>query len=393
MIRVGMSQIVSSMRHRKSAYSSLVLEVALGSTVVAYALGLGSALHDMTGNTIGFDETRSFAVAIEQPLGGSHAERTAHEQAELRGMPGVQAVAWVDLPPLSRCELPIEAMTSGGPRQLWVMRGDSGLAPALGAHLAAGRWLGPADAESRGPIPVLVTRSLAEQLRERALGARLSAPGLGSLSVVGVVDEALRINPFYETPSEIVIMAARPAETRRTNYLVRTAVGESGSFAGGAIAKLATSGHGRGVQVTPLAYAREQLVRNVHGADTIIVITVFGMVLVVLVGSIGMASSLIVERARQIGIRRALGARTLDIVGYFMLENLFATALGLLIGAGLCAVLDEVLAPVRGALVIGWHAYLPLSAGLFVLAGQVSVLLPAHRAACAACCITAPRTA
>jgi putative ABC transport system permease protein len=135
------------------------------------------------------------------------------------------------------------------------------------------------------------------------------------------------------------------------------------------------------------------VVRNVHGADTVIVLTVLGMVLVVLVGSIGMASSLIVERARQIGIRRALGARKLDIVGYFMLENLFATVLGLLIGAGLCAVLDQVMAPVRGSLVIGWHSYLPLAAGLFVLAGQVSVLIPAHRAACAACCITAPRPA
>jgi putative ABC transport system permease protein len=393
MIRVGLSQIVSSMRHRKSAYSSLVLEVALGSTVVAYALGLGASLHDMTGNALGFDETRSFEVAIEQPLGSSHAERTAREQAELRGLPGVQAVAWIDLPPLSRFELPIEAMTATGPRQLWAMRGDSGLAQAFGAHLAAGRWLSPADAEVRGPVPVLVTRSLAAKLGESALGATLSAPGLGSLSVVGVLDEALRINPFYETPSEIVIIAMRPAETRRTTYLVRTAMGESGSFAARAIAALGASDHRRGVHVTPLSDAREKLVRNVHGADTVIVITVLGMVLVVLVGSIGMASSLIVERARQIGIRRALGARKLDIVGYFMLENLLATVLGLLIGAGLCAALDQVLAPVRGALVIGWQGYLPLAAGLFVLAGQVSVLIPAHRAACSACCMTSPRTA
>jgi putative ABC transport system permease protein len=238
-----------------------------------------------------------------------------------------------------------------------------------------------------------VTRSLAAKLGESALGATLSAPGLGSLSVVGVLDEALRINPFYETPSEIVIIAMRPAETRRTTYLVRTAMGESGSFAARAIAALGASDHRRGVHVTALSEAREKLVRNVHGADTVIVITVLGMVLVVLVGSIGMASSLIVERARQIGIRRALGARKLDIVGYFMLENLFATLLGLLIGAGMCAALDEVLAPVRGALVIGWLGYLPLAAGLFVVAGQISVLIPAHRAACSACCITSPRTA
>jgi putative ABC transport system permease protein len=105
------------------------------------------------------------------------------------------------------------------------------------------------------------------------------------------------------------------------------------------------------------------------------------MVLVVLVGSLGMASSLIVERARQIGIRRALGARKSDILGYFMAESLLATVLGVLVSAGICALLDQLLAGVRGPLAVTWWKYLPIAALLFLVTGQIAVLLPARRAA------------
>jgi putative ABC transport system permease protein len=102
--------------------------------------------------------------------------------------------------------------------------------------------------------------------------------------------------------------------------------------------------------------------------------------MVVLVGSLGMASSLIVERARQIGVRRALGARKADIAAYFMLENLFATALGLVISAGLCAGLDFLLQPIKGQVIIDWPAYLKVGAVLFLISGQLAVFWPARRA-------------
>jgi len=263
----------------------------------------------------------------------------------------------------------------------WSLRGDEQLPNVLGAELSAGRALTAADAAQTGPIPVLISSALADGLGRPPLGATLSSPGLGSLSVVGVVARQIRLGPFFAGATELVIMPGHPGQARRNTYLVRANAEASNGFARAADARLRAAQPERWLSITRLSDARDLIVRNIAGADIIILITVLGMLLVVLVGSLGMSSSLVVERARQIGIRRALGARRSDIIGYFMLENLFATALGLLLSAGICALLDQLLVDVRGPLIIEWRNYLPISAALFLLSGQVAVLLPARRAA------------
>jgi hypothetical protein len=77
--RIGLSQILSSLRHRKGAYSSLVLEVALGCTVVAYMFGLGRALSDIAQRSLGYDAERTFLVVFEQALGPSFEQRVASD--------------------------------------------------------------------------------------------------------------------------------------------------------------------------------------------------------------------------------------------------------------------------------------------------------------------------
>jgi putative ABC transport system permease protein len=380
MMRVGLSQIASSMRHRKSAYASLVLEVALGCTVVAYVLALGKGLREVADQPLGFDANRTFAVAVEERPGGAHEQRYARELAEISALPGVEEAAWVELPPLSRCELPETLMTADGRRLVWSLRGDEHLSRVLGAELSAGRALTAVDAAQTGPLPVLITSALAGELGRPPVGATLSSPGLGSLSVVGVVARQIRLGPFFAGAIELVIMPGRPGQGRRNTYLVRTRPEAGNGFAGAASARLRAARPDRWLSITRLSDSRDLIVRNIRGADIIILITVLGMLLVVLVGSLGMSSSLVVERARQIGIRRALGARRSDIIGYFMLENLFATALGLLLSAGICALLDQLLVPLRGPLIIEWREYLPISAALFLLCGQLAVLLPARRA-------------
>lgn len=388
MMRFGLSQIVSSMRHRKAAYSSLVLEVALGCTVVAYALGLGRSLREQSDQPLGFELERTFTASFEARVAAGWTQRSAEEQAELRALPGVEVAAWVDLPPLSRSELPESIQTARGTLLVWTLRGDPDLARALGAQLTAGRWLTVRDGEPGGPKPVLATPGLARRLGPGAIGSTLSSTSGGSLTIVGVIDRDLRLGPFYPTGTELLVTAEAPMATRRTNYVIRTSAAASRGFLGRAYAQLEQRPE-RIVRLESLVELRRQFVRNVGGAESIILITVLGMVLVVLVGSIGMASSLIVERRRQIGIRRALGARRSDIVGYFMMENLLATVLGVAVGAGCCVLLDQFVMSMRGSPAIAWPDFLPLAAALFVVAGQVSVWIPAQRAACGAPCIVA----
>jgi putative ABC transport system permease protein len=382
MKRIGFSQILSSLRHRKSAYASLVLEVALGCTVVAYMLGLGKGLRDITHTPLGYDDDRTFVVSFDQPLAGDFAERVQRERAELVALPGVEAAAWAELPPMSRRELPVEVMTPSGASPAWSLRGDPQLIDVLGLHVAAGRVLRASDATRNGASGVLVTRDLEAVLGFEPVGTALSSPELGALSVVGVIDERVRLSPFFGGENRLMVSVAVPSEARSSEYLVRTDLAHAGSF--GTVAAQRLGGGAsttRYVEVTRLSDQRALQERNVTGADTIIGITVFGMVLVVLVGSLGMASSLVVERTRQIGIRRALGARRSDIVGQFMLESLVATLLGIAVGTGMCAALDVALAGVKGNLVIQWYAFLPLAAVMFLVSGQIAALVPALRAA------------
>ncbi len=86
------------------------------------------------------------------------------------------------------------------------------------------------------------------------------------------------------------------------------------------------------------------------------------------------------QRRKQIGVRRALGATSGDILRYFQIENFlivsFGIALGMALAYGINAALMSVYELPR--LPIG---YLPIGAIALWVLGQLAVLAPALRAA------------
>ncbi len=104
-----------------------------------------------------------------------------------------------------------------------------------------------------------------------------------------------------------------------------------------------------------------------------------------LVGGVGVMNIMLVsvkERTREIGVRKAVGARRRDIMGQFLVEAmllcLIGGVLGLLVGEGLLALL--------GAAVSGLPSETPMWARLFAFGGSAGVglffgLWPAWKAA------------
>jgi putative ABC transport system permease protein len=102
-----------------------------------------------------------------------------------------------------------------------------------------------------------------------------------------------------------------------------------------------------------------------------------------LVGGVGVSNIMLVsvsERTREIGLRKALGARTRDITRQFLLEATVLTGVGGLVGLGLgigLAHLVATFAPIP-AEVTWWSIALAL--GVSVAVGLVFGVLPARRA-------------
>jgi len=104
------------------------------------------------------------------------------------------------------------------------------------------------------------------------------------------------------------------------------------------------------------------------------------VLLVALVGIMGMTSYWVQQRTRQIGIRRALGARREHILHELQLENLLVVGVGVLLGLACAYGINLWLMRHYELTRLPWH-YLPFGALLMLLLGQLAVLGPALRAA------------
>ncbi len=104
-----------------------------------------------------------------------------------------------------------------------------------------------------------------------------------------------------------------------------------------------------------------------------------------LVGGIGVMNVMLVsvtERTREIGIRKALGARRKDIMYQFLIESMVLSMLGGLIGIITGCLLGRIAAIIPDVYFSPSIGMILLSVGVSVTVGLVFGILPAYRAAC-----------
>jgi putative ABC transport system permease protein len=96
-------------------------------------------------------------------------------------------------------------------------------------------------------------------------------------------------------------------------------------------------------------------------------------------GIVGLTSFWVGQRARQIGVRRAFGARKIDILRYFQIENLMIVGTGAMVGVLFAYVLSAWLMAHYEMMHLPLF-YVAIGVLTLILLGQIAALVPATHA-------------
>jgi putative ABC transport system permease protein len=395
--------IFSALMRNKTGPILVALQVALSLAILANALHIVNERRGLAARPSGMaDEHSVFRIQV-RTLGNETPEQQLADigrQTEvLRAVSGVAAVAQVSQMPMS---------TSGSntslaldPRQnkesavgsIYVS-GDS-LIKTFGLQLAEGRdFLAPElvdvneATENVFPPGVIITRPLAEKLwpGASAVGKTMyfgTGPEAVPTRIVGVVENLISAHAeFNERAMYSVIVPQRAyGGGRGTMYAVRTEPGQRDRVMKEAEAALRkASPLPLILELTSTDEDRSNKYRSSVTVQWMLISVSLLLLVVTCCGIVGMASLWVTQRRKQIGVRRALGARRIDIVRYFITENFMITSAGVFGGVALGLALNQLLvSKLEMARLPG--GYLVVGALVFWLLGILASYGPAWRAA------------
>ncbi|GAA3804438.1 ABC transporter permease [Cellulomonas soli] len=259
----------------------------------------------------------------------------ADRAARLAGVEAAGTVATVDVGDATVTTVPVNDPSQPPVTAPKVLATSAGLLEAVQGRVVTGRYFDEGH-DARGDRVVVLGARAAQRLGVSRVDTQPSVfIGERAYQVIGIIDDVLR-------RSDLLDAVVMPMGTARTDYgltaaeelHLHVAVG-SGPVIGQQlpIALDPNDPETVQVQVPPSTSA----VRESVQADVNTIFLALGGV-ALLIGGVGIANVTllsVMERAGEIGLRRALGATKRDIAAQFMLESVVIGLLGGLVGAAL----------------------------------------------------------
>ena len=383
--------IMRAMRRNPVGAILIALQVAFTLGVVANSLFI---IHDrlaLINRPTGFDVEN--IVTANSILLDDPADKGAAVRADVRALealPGVIAVTSLNHLPLSGSGWGRELYASADPGAPGVSAANFQMTErgldAMGLTLAEGRWFREDEIRTLENFGesfdvVIITRAMASQLFPdgSALGTTVYDNLRRPSTVIGIVEHMQGSWIEWEHLDKNMIVPQYPLD-RYARYAIRVEPGELDRVTARVEPTLASVEPRRIVRhVRPYTEIRDRSYAG-HRAMAIMLAVVSVLLLsVTAVGIVGLVSFVVRQRTRQIGTRRAIGARRIDILRYFLVENWLMTSAGALLGMAIAFGVNYGLATTFSLPRLDpW--YLPAGVVVLWLVGLLAVFPPARHA-------------
>lgn len=401
---------LSALRRHKAGVFLIAMQIALTLAIVCNAVFIIGERMVRIDRPTGLNEDNLFLIT-QQWVGAPSMDTEAGvaeldsmlkaDLAALRDLPDVASASFVGSLPLLNSSWNGQVSTKPGENDPGDINAQTtqyyfgkDVAETLGYRVIAGRDFLLGEYRNHGfrdqftPAVVMITQAIADKLYpEGAVGKTIYMSGGSEPSTIVGVVERLQVPSTQSWASSFVWNATLiPARLNGffSRYAVRAKPGRMDEAMAAARDALYAVTPMRVVDdefgVKSFAEIRADAYKGDVGMAILMGMICLILVLVTAAGIVGLTSFWVGQRRKQIGVRRALGARKLDILRYFQLENLIIAGGGALLGIALAVGLNLLLMQQfeMDRLPI---PYVLAGVVLVLLLGQAAAIIPARRAA------------
>lgn len=343
-------------------------QIAVACVLLIGASLLGRSLLSLINVDRGYNPSNLLTARLPLPSGSNYATSAAMLQAitdRLQALPGVTHASFGNALPLVSAgglsgfnvRLPRDPSTMTRVQTLHRTVAP-GYLTAMGLRLRAGRFLTDSDTETSQPV-LVVNKSFADQyLGDDPIGARvsLSLYRKADWEIVGVVDDmkqcGLDTAGFVSTADlaqpEMFSSYRQFGEMRPDSvFFVARAAGDPSALA--AAVRAIVREQAPALVLDSVMTMEDRLMSSLSRprayALVLAGVAIFALAIAV-VGLFGVVSYSVAQRSREIGVRTALGAQTVDVVALVLRSGMIITAAGLAAGLATAALLVESLSKI-----------------------------------------------
>jgi predicted permease len=395
-------------RERSATRSALVVvQVALALVLtVSAALMIRTfeALHDVDPGFTDPATIQTVRVPIPEALfsGDEQVARVQHDMLDkIAALPGVASAGFTQNLPLERyasntMSIEVEGQTAAagdtlpGRRNKYV---SPGYFEAMGTRIIAGRDITWSDIEAGGNV-TLISEDFAREIAAEPAGAlgtriRLSSNSAVWREVIGVVQRVHETGLYEEAPSIVYwpvlvenMFGNRVYGPSNVAFVIRSERAGTASLAA-EIRQAIRSVNGS------VPVAAERTMQELYSGSlartsfALVMLAIAGAMALLLggIGIYGVIAYVVSQRAREIGIRSALGAEPRQLERMFLLHGLALSGVGVVVGLVVAAGVGRLTSSVLFGVEPMDPAAYAAAVGVILAAATLATYVPARRAA------------